>query len=125
MSVFILASCSDKEDPIGYSDDSIKLSQKSLKFSAETDSAIISSEGYGWWVNNVKDNDSTYFPSIVYNLPFEPSVIKGNSFSVEHRGEKTLFIKMNKNDTGSTRELSISVQGGNYFDYIYISQSAE
>ena len=125
MSVFVLTSCSDKEEVIGKWDDNIKLSQKSAKFSYETDSITINTQGNGWWINSVEYSDSVYYPAVPYDLPFEPVTIKGNSFLVEHRDKKTLFIKMEENNTGIKRELKIVVQGGNYFDYVYISQSAK
>ncbi len=123
MSISILTSCTDeKEEVIGKQGDNIKLSQKSAKFSYKADSITINTQGNFWWINGVEYSDSVYYPEMSYNLPV---TIKDNSFSVEHRDEKTLFIKMEENNTGIERGLEIVVQGGNYFDYVYISQEAK
>ena len=125
MGFFMMNSCSDKEEPIGTSDDNIKLSRKSAIFTSKTDSVTIQTQGTRWWINHIVYADSVYFPATPYNLPFKLTSINTNSFAVEHREKNSLFIKMNENRTGIERELKIIVQDGNYFDYVRITQGAK
>ena len=56
LSVFLISSCSDKEDPIGKWDDNIKLSTKNVEFTAKSDSVIITTEGDWLWVDGISIN---------------------------------------------------------------------
>lgn len=126
LSVFLIISCADKKDPIGIWDDNIKLSKKSVDFSAETDSVTITTEGDWWWVNGIAFEDSIYHYSGREDIDIEADSysIKEDCFGVERRNKNTLFVKIDKNRTGYERMMNISLQAGNYFDDVYINQAA-
>jgi hypothetical protein len=123
--IFFMISCSDKEDPIGKWDDIIKLSTKNVNLKVETDSIIITTEGDWWWIDGISFEDSTY---IYYhrediNLESDFYSIKEDCFLVERRDKNTLFVKLNENKTGNVRIMKISLEAGDYFDYVYIKQA--
>jgi hypothetical protein len=120
--IIILLSCEDKEDLIGIWDDNIKLSTKSADFTAATDSITITTEGEWWWVNNVTFQDSIY----TYNMAAELDSysIQEDCFTIERRNKRQLFIKINENNSGIERLLCITLEAGDYFDYVTINQAA-
>ena len=126
LSVFMMISCSDKKDLIGKWDDNIKLSTKNVEFSAETDSVIITTEGDWWWIDGISFEDSTYsyYHHEDINLESDSYSIKENSFIVERRDKKTLFVKLNKNETENERNMNITIEAGDYFDHVNIKQAA-
>ncbi len=124
--IYILVSCSDKviEEPIGYADDTIKLSIKNVDFTAQVDSITITTEGNWWWINEISFEDSTYIYSNRddINLESDSYSIKEEHFVVERRDKNTLFVKITENDTRKERQMNITLQAGNYFDYVLIKQ---
>lgn len=127
LSIFLLASCSDsKEDTIGKWDDNIKLSAKSATLKAVEDSVSIITKGSWWWVDGISfDGDNySYYNSDEVDIESDSYSIKEDGFVVERRDKHELFIKLEENKTESERVLSISLQAGNYFDYVSIKQSA-
>lgn len=126
MIIALLSSCSDKEDPIGKWDDNIKLSTKSAEFNAKSDSIIIKTEGDWWWIEQISlgDNHYQYYNRTDIDLESTSYFIKEADFVVERRDENTLFIKLNRNNTGKERIMTISLEAGDYFDYINIKQLA-
>ncbi len=127
MSFFILISCSDKEDPIGKWDDIIKLSTKNVNLTAKIDSVTITTEGDWWWINGIAFEDSTYsyYNRDDINLESDYYSIKEEHFVVERQDKNTLFVKIFENNTGTERQMNISLEAGNYFDYVTIIQSAQ
>jgi len=127
MSFFILISCSDNEDPIGKWDDIIKLSTKNVNLTAKTDSVTITTEGDWWWINGIAFEDSTYsyYNRDDINLESDYYSIKEEHFVVERQDKNTLFVKIFENNTGTERQMNISLEAGNYFDYVTIIQSAQ
>lgn len=125
-SIFILTSCSDKEDPIGKWDDNIKLSTKNVDFAAKTDSVTIKTEGDWWWIDAITFEDSTYsyYGREDINLESDSYFIIEEQFLVERRDKNTLFVKINENNTGEERIMNITFEAGNYFDYVNIKQAA-
>lgn len=126
LSVFLISSCSDKEDPIGKWNDNIKLSTKNVEFAAKTDSITITTGGDWWWIDGVSLGDSTYiyYDREDINLESNSYIIKENYFIVERRDKNTLFVKLVENNSGNERLMTIFLQAGDYFDYIHIKQSA-
>lgn len=124
-SIFILTSCSDKEDPIGIWDDNIKLSTKNVDFDAKTDSVTITTEGDWWWIDAITFEDSTYsyYGREDINLESDSYSIIEEQFLVERRDKNTLFVKINENNTGEERIMNITFEAGNYFDYVNIKQA--
>ena len=126
VSIFIIMSCSDEEEPIGKWDDIIKLSTSNVEFGAGTDSVTITTEGDWWWINDISFEDSTYFyyHREDLNLESDSYLIKEEGFIVERRDKNTLFVKLGENNTGKERILKITLEAGNYFDYVSIKQVA-
>jgi hypothetical protein len=126
VSIFVIISCSDKEDPIGQWDDNIKLSTKNVDFAVNTDSVTISTEGSWWWIDGISFEDSTYMYYLRedINLESDSYLIKENDFVVERRDKNTLFVKIFENNTGKERTLTITLEAGDYFDRVYINQAA-
>jgi len=114
----ILFSCSKKD---GDWDDNIKLSQKEAKLTSENDSIVITTEGEGWWINDVRLNGNSDF-QVIENSNGQ-FLIDENEFKVDRRSSKELYIEMSNNTSGSERILIISLQNGDYFDGIKITQS--
>lgn len=121
----ILNSCSEEKDPvIGIWDDNIKLSSKYAEFNAEADSVIITTEGDWWWVNGITVGDSSYsfYNDENIDLESEQYSINQDFFVVERSDKNTLFIKMERNSSGKERTMTVSLEAGNYFDYVQIKQ---
>lgn len=123
----VFSSCEDKEEPIGLWGDVIKLSAKYADFSADADSAIITTEGDWWWVQGISINDSSYtsFRMGEVDMESEHYVITEDCFIVERRDKNTLFIQLNENLTGEVRRMTITLEAGDYFDYVGITQAAK
>ena len=125
LSVLLISSCSDKEDPIGKWDDNIKLSTKNVAFDAKADSVIITTEGDWWLVNGISINgiSSIYYNRDSIDLESNSYTIEGDCYTVERRDKNTLFVKMNENLTGKERKMLITLEAGDYFDYVGIKQA--
>lgn len=125
--VFCIFSCSDKEEPIGIWDDNIKLSTKKAEFVSGADSVTIATEGSGWWIDAISFEGYTYsyYGNETVDLEANSYSIDEIDFVVEKRNKNALFVKIEKNTTGKERELSITFQAGNYFDYLTIVQAAK
>jgi hypothetical protein len=123
--MFLLFSCSDKEDPIGKWDDIIKLSEKEVDFSAATDSVIITTQGTWWWVHSISLNGASYlyYDAPGVDLESDNYTIEEQEFTVERRNATTLFVKMNANTSNEERVLDITLEAGNYFDRVCIRQA--
>lgn len=124
--VFFTISCSDKDEPDGKWRDNIKLSTKEVNFTSEENSVAITTKGDWWWVAEIvfEDNTYSYYNSEDIDLESDSYSIQEDSFIVERRDKNTLFIKMNKNNTGLERILHITLEAGDYFDYVHIKQEA-
>jgi len=119
LGIVFLSSC-------GKWNDKIKLSEKNVEFSSGEDSVKITTKGTTWWIDNVSLNDTIYryYDNENVDLLADSYIIKESSFIIEKLNNKTLFIKLNRNSTGRERVLKITLQAGDYFDYINIRQLA-
>lgn len=122
----LLSSCSDKEDPDGQWGDIIKLSTKNVDFQAAADSIIISTEGDWWWVDGINFEDSlySYYDNPGINLEAESYTIEEDDFVVARQDAHTLFIRLNANQSGQARTMRISLEAGDYFDDVTVTQAA-
>ena len=125
--MFLLASCSDSEDPIGKWDDKIKLSTKNVSLKANKDSVTITTRGSWWWIDGIAFDGTTYsyYNSDEVDLESDSYSIKEEEFVVERREKTTLFVKLSENKTGKERVMNITLEAGNYFDYVSIKQVAK
>ena len=119
----MLQSCNDEEKLIGLWDDIIKLSEKEVTISAESNSLVITTEGTGWWINEIGlDDDWSYdIDGIDTSQDF---LIEENDFIIERINTNEIHISMTENQSGlDNRILSITLQAGNYSDRVRIIQS--
>jgi hypothetical protein len=124
-STILFYSC-NTEDPIGKWDDNIKLSKKKVEFSAQENTVTITTKGSSWWIDNIKLDDTNIMHQTNLDDPSEtPYQVTEESFVLVRPDKTTLHITMSENRTGKERVLIISLQAGNYFDYITIKQSAD
>lgn len=126
LSIFAITACADKEEPIGKWSDNIKLSTKNVVFSATADSVSISTEGDWWWIEGITFDDSTYmyYGRDDIDLESEMYTIQEEHFTVKRCDKNTLFVKFNENKTNKKREMRITLEAGDYFDYVNIEQAA-
>jgi hypothetical protein len=117
-------SCSDKYDPIGKWDDCIELSKKSVAFSNETDSVTITAKGAYWRITSVSVDTAVYIDYDNINREAEAYTIEGDGFRVEHRNAHTLFIRVDENLSNEQRIIRVSLQCGDYFDGVTVTQDA-
>jgi hypothetical protein len=125
LSIFLISSCSDKEDPLGKWDDNIKLSTKNVQFGVNADSVVITTEGDWWWINGISVNGirSVYYNREDVDLEADSYVLEGDCYIVEKRDKNTLFISMSENLTGNERRMLVTLEAGDYFDYVEILQA--
>lgn len=120
--ILVCCSCSNQRKD-GDWDDNIFLSAKTATFSANGDSTTITTLGTGWWFNSVSINDRHIgFDYIGQSNNYFK--IQTDSCLIERKNQKTLFIRLNKNKYKLERKLRISLQAGDYFDGITITQKA-
>ena len=107
--------------------DNIHLSVKDITFKAEADSAIITTKGTSWWIDNVSINDTaySYYHVDSINLLGDTYILRDDCFIIEKRNNTTIFVKMDANTTGNERFMTITFEAGDYFDYVHINQLAE
>jgi len=125
--IFVSCSNTDNEELIGTSDDTIKLSTKSVDLTAKADSVVITTEGDFWWIEGISFKDSLYSYDNREDIDLESEayLIKEDDFVVERRDKNTFFVKINKNNTGVERKMNVYLEAGNYFDNVSIVQSAD
>ncbi len=119
----ILISCSEKEDKqiIGKWEDNIKLSEKQVEFSNQKDSVKITTEGKNWWFNSIEFNNK----QINFNRDdsgLKNFIIENSDFRIERKNSQEIYILINKNKTNKKRILLITLQAGDYFDRIEVTQ---
>lgn len=119
ISMILLISCTD-----GKWKDNIGLSTSNVEMTKGIDSITISTEGDWWWIYQITFNDSifTYLNRDDINLESESYLIEELNFTVERRDKNTLYVRLDENKTDNDRIMVISLQAGDYFDYIHIKQ---
>lgn len=126
--LLIIWSCSkdSDNDPDGKWSDNIHLSTKSVMLNSTPDSAVITTEGSWWWVGGISFGDSlySYYGRNDINLESSSYRIEEDEFVVERQDSYTLFVKMEANNTGEERVLKISLEAGDYFDGVTVTQAA-
>lgn len=121
--VLTFLSCSKKNEQqsIGKWDDNIKLSQKKVEFSNKKSSVKITTKGKWWWIDNLQFNGRDIeFDREKTNL--ENFIIEKTEFKIERKNSQEIYINMNENKTNKDRTLIISLEAGDYFDGIKVTQ---
>jgi hypothetical protein len=55
----------------------------------------------------------------------DSAYIKSDWFSVEKRGKQKLVVKVSENKSKNSRKIRITLESGNYFDYVNVSQKGK
>ena len=118
--LLVVLSCSDSKD--GDWDDNIKLSQKEVQFSSTNNNVEISTEGTGWWIDEVTMNGEPFDLDGI-DTTKENFIIEQAEFSIERKNSTEIYISMQQNQSTTERVLLIGLQAGNYFDGIKVTQS--
>ncbi|MDL2214806.1 hypothetical protein LJC00_01290 [Dysgonomonas sp. OttesenSCG-928-M03] len=101
--------------------DKMQLSTKRAELMAESDSVTISIAGNLWRLNDVNANGN-YFYVNPEDTVKDFMNIKGDWFSVEKQGDQKLVVKVSENTSKMARKMIITLESGNYFDYINVFQ---
>ncbi len=116
-----LASC-NSDDPIGKWDDNIKLSEKEVTISAESNSLVITTGGTWWWINGIGLDDDWSYDISGIDTTQDDFLIEENEFTIERKNANEIHISLTENQSDVERTLTIGLQAGNYFDGIKIIQ---
>lgn len=117
-----LLSC-QSDEPVGKWGDVIKLSEKEVSFTAESNSVLVTTIGTWWWIVGIELNDDWSYDISDIDTTKENFLIEETEFIVERRNANEIHISMTENQSEMERTLLISLQAGNYFDRIKIIQS--
>lgn len=123
--VFFMNSCTKSENEviIGKWDDNIKLSQKTATLNSDLNSITITTESTSWWLGGISLNNINIDLTDVDRLS-KNFVITNSDFQVERKEDgKKIIITLNQNNTNSERILGVSMQSGDYFDFVKIVQT--
>ena len=100
--------------------DNIHLSGKKFTFNANGDSVLITTKGKWWWLTFAQlDSTYTHIPT---NAAFCDYQFIDSSFQIVRKSCDTLIVKMNENNTNSSRVLTVGLEAGDYFDAVQITQ---
>lgn len=119
MPFICLISCTRYEE--GWSD-SIQVSTKSVNFNSKGGDFTVTSKG-SFWFRGINMPDSTYV--LNSNWGTIPCKMVGDWYTVNRTEDKTLVIHVDANTTGKAREFIISLEAGDYFDSVNVTQSLE
>jgi len=124
MFLCILISCNSSNiitELDGLYNNSITLSDNNIMFSRGENSVVVTSEYSFGWMDEIKLGDTSYYceNEIIESDEF---VIEEDLFTIE-RNEETLYVKMDKNETGIERTMFIGLQSGNCFGSLKIIQA--
>ncbi|MNG17932.1 hypothetical protein D3C84_1019530 [compost metagenome] len=114
---------SENEYIIGIWDDNIKLSQKTATLNSDMNSITILTESTYWWLASISlDNNNIDLTNI--DRHSKNFVITNSDFQIERKEDgKKIIITLNHNNTNTDRILIITLQNGDYFDYMKIIQT--
>jgi uncharacterized protein YcfL len=127
VTVLTLVSCSKNYDERGYWGDDLKLSVTTADFTAEENTITLTTGGDKWWIDSISFEDSvySYYDSKDVIMESPAYTITEDQFVVERRNGTTLFVKLKANNTADSRVMVMTLQSGNYFDSLKITQSAD
>ncbi|UXX78506.1 hypothetical protein N7E81_14180 [Reichenbachiella carrageenanivorans] len=114
-------SCEKSRDD-GDWDDNIHLSTRELILPAIASSGQVTTKGDWWWVSEIHVDNQSYYDFEGVDLEFPGYSIKRDSITVTRSDVNTLDIQLGKNPEATFRVFIISLQAGNYFDYVKVTQ---
>lgn len=118
LSSLIFISCESNKN------NNIRLSTKHVEMMPDEDSAIIFAEGTNWWINDVNADGKRLY-ALPEDLEKDYTGIEGDWFAVEKQGSEKLIVKVSENRSKNDRKIVITLESGNYFDYISVLQKGK
>lgn len=118
-----LTSCGDEKSLIGKWDDNIHLSTRKVTLSNKADSATITTKGTSWWIDSITIGDKTFGNSV--GGTSTGTVLSEGDVTISRKTVNSLFVKVGENTTGSPRVVKISLESGDYFDGVTITQAGK
>jgi pectate lyase len=127
MSLLILSCSSDKEEPIGKWKDNIHLSTKNIELGPGAESVTITTKGEWWWIDAISFNGTIYqyYGSEEIDMETDSYIIIEEAFTFERKNNTTMIISLPENSSEQEVKMSITLQAGNYFDYVSVHQAAQ
>ncbi|MBP4137681.1 BACON domain-containing protein [Flavobacterium geliluteum] len=117
---FSMISCDRNED--GKADDDIKLSKKDIIMESSQSSYTVETRSTDYWLNEIFLDGKATDLSTINNLD-KNWIVVHPEYQVERKEDgKKIVITMNKNNSNADRILMITLQHGNYFDGIRVTQ---
>ena len=117
---FSMISCDRNED--GKAVDDIKLSKKDIIMESSQSSYTVETRSTDYWLNEIILDGKATDLSTINNLG-KNWIVVHPEFQVERKEDgKKIVITMNKNNSNADRILMITLQHGNYFDGIRVTQ---
>lgn len=115
-----LISCKKNID--GKWDDNIKLSAKEISLESTQTSEVITTKSTSWWLNSISLDGKPADLSKVDKLS-KNFLIKESEFEIERKDDgRKIIVSMSPNKTNSDRILIISLQNGDYFSGVKVTQ---
>jgi len=111
-----------EEELIGKWDDIIKLSTKTATLESSEGSVTITTGGTWWWLASISVNDHHYYDFDGVDMESSSYSIQRDCVTFQRVDEHTIFIKVDENSSGTKRTISVSLQAGDYFDGITLTQ---
>jgi len=118
LSAFCLVSCGSAESS---ENESVRLSAKQVELMPESDTTIITAQGPWWWISDI-DVDGKRLYANPEDIQKTYMGIEGDWFTVEKISEEKLMVKVSQNKSRNSRKMVITLESGNYFDYISVLQ---
>jgi len=114
----------NKVDLIGDWDDKIELSTRLVNLDSPQNIVEVKAQNTWWWINSINIGDKYFFPDYQTNMFDKENItIISDWLIVERKDGETIQLSVTKNMTQEKRAAKITLQAGNYFDYITVIQS--
>lgn len=123
--LLLLVSCEENQLK-GKWDDCIKLSSKTAQFTSTGGTEIITAENIGWWIclPIEVDNEKIFTNDKHPNNNDLKFTLTHDWITIERRDKALVFTAL-PNTTGKERTAYLTLEAGDYFDHIHITQTAE
>lgn len=118
-----ISTMSCKKNNDGLWKDDIKLSSKDVVLTSLPQSKTITAQSTNWWLSDISLNGNNVDLSNIDKLA-KTFVITQPEFRIERLEDgKKIIISMTANNTNADRTLLISMQNGDYFTGIKVTQT--